>query len=149
MEGRALRLSGGTPAPDPLETLRAIPDAHERLMWITSFGQRAAALTGAERVPAHRVPGCVSAVWLVDDSTAAACRFRGDAEAPILRGLVAVVCARAGGQPPAQVAGETTDLVAALGLERHLSPTRTEGLRALQAHLRVLAARHVPPLPPA
>jgi cysteine desulfuration protein SufE len=128
--------------PDPLEALRAISDAHERLTWVTEHGRRASPLAPHERVPANRVPGCVSAVWLVDDSRDGMCHFRGDAEAPVLRGLVALVCDRAKGRPALEVAADARDVVAALEFERHLSPTRTQGLRVLQAHVRARAAAH-------
>jgi len=133
---------------DPLPALQALPDAHERLMWLTDRGRSAPALAAMERVPAHRVPGCASAVWLVDESAGGICRFRGDAEAPILRGLVALICDRAQGRPAAAVAADPTDVVSALGFERHLSPTRVHGLRALQAHVRARAAAHAADLRP-
>jgi cysteine desulfuration protein SufE len=133
-----------TPHADPLEALRAIPDAHERLMWLTDHGRRAAPLAAQEHAPVNRVPGCVSAVWLVDDSSGGVCRFRGDAEAPILRGLVALICERANGRPANEVVADATDVVTALEFERHLSPTRTQGLRALQAHVRARARTHAP-----
>jgi cysteine desulfuration protein SufE len=130
-----------TPRVDPLDALRAIPDAHERLMWLTERA-RATTLTAAERVPANRVPGCVSAVWLVDDSRDGICHFRGDAEAPILRGLVALICNRSSGRPAIEVEGDHTDVVVTLELQRHLTPTRAQGLRALQTYVRTRAAIH-------
>src|SRR5690349_7246503 len=99
---------------NPLDVLRAIPDPHERLMWLTDRGRSAPALAAHERVPANRVPGCVSAVWLVDESRGGRCAFRGDAEAPILRGLVSLICERASGRAAADVAHDATDIVAAL-----------------------------------
>jgi cysteine desulfuration protein SufE len=130
------------PWADPLEELAAIPDPQERLGWIVERGRRTAALPPEARTPAHRVPGCVSAVWILDECDSTACRFRGDAEAPILRGLTALVCSRAEGRRPVDVAADTIDIISALGLERHLTPTRVNGLRALQAHVRRLAALH-------
>ncbi len=130
--------------PDPLDDLQAIPDPQERLLWITERGRRAPPVAAAERTPAHRVPGCVSAVWLIDESTGARCRFRGDAEAPVLRGLVALVCQRAEDRPPAEVAADATDIVTSLQLDRHLTPSRVKGLRALQARVRDLASSHSP-----
>lgn len=129
-----------TSAPDLLESLRTLPDAHERLMWITERGRALPPLSPAERTTAHRVPGCVSAVWLIDDSRDGLCAFRGDAEAPVLRGLVALLCVRANGRTPAEVAADPTDVIVALELQRHLSPTRAHGVRALQAHIRARAA---------
>jgi cysteine desulfuration protein SufE len=132
--------SGPEARPDPIEELAAIPDPQERLGWIVDRGRRAPVLPVDLRTAAHRVPGCVSAVWLVDESQAGTCRFRADAEAPILRGLAALICERANGRPAAEVAADETDLLAAIKLDRHLTPTRANGLRMLQAHLRRLAA---------
>ena len=129
---------------DPITEIARLPDPQERLAWIADRGRRAPPLRPDERVPAHRVPGCTSAVWLVDDSDASTCRFRGDAEAPILRGLTVLICARASGRPPTEVATDTTDVIAALGLERYITPTRLNGLQQLQRHIRTCAQRHVP-----
>lgn len=130
---------------DPITEIARIPDPQERLVWITERGRRAPSLPHIARVPAHRVPGCTSAVWLLDESSTTVCRFLGDAEAPVLKGLTTLICQRASGRPPAEVAQDSTDAIAALGLERHLTPTRLHGLRQLQAHIRACAARHVAP----
>ncbi|BET69070.1 SufE family protein [Opitutales bacterium ASA1] len=128
---------------DPLEELALLPDPQERLLWITDRGRRAPGLAPEERTPDRRVPGCVSPVWIVDASTPATCSFRCDADAPIVRGLAALVCRRASGRTPREVAGDSIDIVATLELARHLTPTRVNGLRALQEFVRRCAARHV------
>lgn len=133
---------------DLLQKLRSIPDAHERIMWLTEHGRRTKPLAVHERVPANRVPGCKSAVWLVDDSRDGRCFFRGEAEAAVLRGLVMLICDHTNARFAADVAVDTTDIVATLELERHLSPTRTLGLRALQAHVRMRASIHAAPHSP-
>ena len=138
-------LSNASSHSDPLDDLEIVPDPQERLLWITERGRRATTFTAAERLPAHRVPGCVSAVWLIDELSNTQCRFRGDAEAPVLRGLVALLCRRVSGRSVAEVATDATDIVSRLQLERHLTPTRVNGLRAFQAHLRRLAASHLGP----
>ena len=137
-----------TPA-DPIAEIALIPDPQERLGWIAERGRRAPSLTPAARVPAHRVPGCTSAVWLVDESSTAVCQFSGDAEAPILKGLTVLICARASGRAPADVAADATDVGVALGLERFITPTRLNGLRQLQHHIRTCARKHAAPPPPA
>lgn len=129
---------------DPIAEIARLPDPQERLAWIADRGRRAPVLSPDERVPATRVPGCTSAVWLVDDSDAITCRFRGDAEAPILRGLTVLICGRASGRSPAEVAADETDVIVALGLERYITPTRLNGLRQLQRHIRACARRHLP-----
>jgi cysteine desulfuration protein SufE len=129
------------PPLDPLDDLRGLPDAAERLMWLVERGRHAPVLEPAERVLANRVEGCVSAVWLVGETRDGVCTFRGDAEAPVLRGIVALICTRASGKMAAAVAADTTDVVTALELERHLTPTRVRGLRALQTQVRRIAAQ--------
>lgn len=126
---------------DPLDEIALLPDPQERLAWIVDHGRRSAALPLEARVPAHRVPGCTSAVWVLDASTPDACRFHGDAEAPTLRGFAVLLCARASGRPAVDVAADETDAIAVLGLERFITPTRLHGLRQLQNHLRACARR--------
>lgn len=135
------------PPADPLAEIALIPDPQERLGWIAERGRRAEALPPDARVPAHRVPGCTSAVWLVDDSAGGICQFRGDAEAPILKGLTVLICARASGRAATDVAADATDVVVALGLERYITPTRLNGLRQLQKHIRACASRHAASAP--
>jgi cysteine desulfuration protein SufE len=135
-------MSAVPPRRDPLDDLAALPDPQERLAWLTERGRKLAPLPASARTEAHRVPGCASRVWLVDETRAGVCHFCGDAEAPVLRGLVALVCARAEDRPASEVARDTTDVVTALQLERHLTPTRTHGLREFQNHLRRAACAH-------
>lgn len=130
---------------DPAADLLALPDAQERLYWITERGRRLPEFSIAERSPQNRIPGCVSSVWMIDESSADACHFRGYAEASILRGLVALLCRRSEGRAPSLVAEDVTDLVSALQLERHLTPTRVNGVRALQKWIRDRARVHAHP----
>lgn len=126
---------------DPLEDLAIIPDPQERLSWIVDKGKSLPVFESTDRIDAYRVPGCVSRVWLVDDSRSDICHFRADAEAPVLRGLIAVILSRTNGRAASEVAADTTDVIAALEIERHLTPTRVNGLRSLQSHIRQLASR--------
>lgn len=126
---------------DPLEDLAIIPDPQERLSWVVEKGKKLPVFEGTDRDEAYRVPGCVSRVWLVDESQDSICRFRGDAEAPVLRGLIALILGRTNGRPASEVAADETDVINALEIERHLTPTRVNGLRSLQAHIRTLASR--------
>lgn len=116
-------------------------------MWITERGRRLPSFAEEERNDKNRVPGCVSAVWLIEESRAGQCAFRGDAEAPVLRGLVRLICERVNGRTCDDVARDETDVVTALALERQLTPTRVHGLRSLQAFIRDRARAHTNPEP--
>jgi cysteine desulfuration protein SufE len=95
----------------------------------------------ALKVPATKVEGCASQVWIVPRIQSGRFDFAGDSDALIVRGLIAVLHAYYAGRTPAEVA--TLDVHAALarlGLDEHLSAQRSNGLRAMVARLRMAGA---------
>lgn len=123
--------------------LRAIEDAHERLAAITSRGKKWPSPTDAERTDAALVPGCSSRVWLVGEMSDGVCRFRMDADSPLVKGLAALLCELYDGAPAAEIVALEPDLVAGLGLDRMLSPTRLNGFANIRAAIRRFAEANV------
>ena len=112
------------------------------------LGKAMEPLEEAFRVPATKVEGCASQVWIVPvvDGQGAAARFdfKGDSDAMIVRGLIAVLRALYGGV----TVDEVTRIDAAaelgrLGLNDHLSAQRSNGLRAMVERIRGVAAQTV------
>lgn len=126
-----------------LADLLLIEDPQERLASIVDRARSRLAVSRQEHIDAHRVPGCVSPVWLIGDFAAGRCRFRSDAESPMVRGLVALLCDLYSGGTPEEVLATEPALLEQLGLLRTLSPTRLNGLRSVRACIRDFAARHV------
>ncbi|MEM7615959.1 MAG: SufE family protein, partial [Pseudomonadota bacterium] len=100
----------------------------------------------ALRVPATKVDGCASQVWIVPkisgDGATATVSFDGDSDAMIVRGLIAVLRALYSGR----TAGEVMKIdapaeMARLGLDQHLSAQRSNGLRAMIERIRTIATR--------
>lgn len=120
--------------------LRAIEDAHERLAAITNRGRKWPA--PVEPTDAALVPGCSSRVWLVGELREGVCRFRMDADSPLVKGLAALLCELYDGAPPAEVAATEPELIAQLGLDRMLSPTRLHGFASIRAAIRRFAEQH-------
>jgi cysteine desulfuration protein SufE len=122
------------------EDFAVLPDNQERLSAVVERARRLPPLSAAERTAAHRVAGCVSVVWLVgerrDDGT---CRFRSDAESPLVRGLVAFVADFFSAAPAGEIAASDLDPLETLGLAADLSPTRRNGLAAVRAAIRAFA----------
>ena len=116
-----------------------LDDPQERLALVVERAKNIPALAAAERTAAHRVRGCVSIVWLVSAVHEGRCVFRSDAESPVVRGLVALLCEFYSGFPPAVIAASDADPLEALGLLRNLSPTRRNGLAAARAAIRAFA----------
>src|SRR4051812_9216983 len=107
-----------------IDRLGLIEDAHERLAAITARGEKWRAPSDDERVEDHRVPGCASRVWLIGEVQDERCRWRMDADSPLVKGLVALLCEITEGAAPAEVVDFEPEIVSALGLDRSLSPTR-------------------------
>lgn len=122
-----------------VEDLAVLDDPQERLGLIVDRAKRTPPLPAADRSDANRVRGCVSVVWLVGEVREGNCIFRSDAESPVVRGLVAVLCEFFTGFAPGLIAESTVDPLDTLGVTRNLSPTRRNGLDAARARIRELA----------
>jgi cysteine desulfuration protein SufE len=126
------------------EDFALLDDWEDRYRYVIELGKAMPPLEDALKVPATKVEGCASQVWLVPDITGAGpgarFDFRGDSDAMIVRGLIAVLRALYGGLDPAAVIGTDVQAqLARLGLDQHLSSQRSNGLRAMVARLRAAA----------
>jgi len=121
-----------------------IEDAQERLGAIVSRGKKWPALTNDEKTDAHRVRGCVSQVWIVGKREGDRCRFRMDADSPLVKGLVAVHCELYDGETAEEIATTEPAWIEALGFESRLSPTRLNGLASVRAAIRAFAEANSP-----
>ena len=117
-----------------------IGDAHERLAAIVASGQRWPVVADSERTDSCRVPGCVSAVWLSGAVENGRCHFQISAASSVVKGLAALLAALYEGETPAAIVAWEPGLVAALGLDRQLSPTRLHGLAHIRRAIRDFAA---------
>lgn len=123
-----------------IDDLLFIEDTHERLTAIVERTKSRRAVAPEERVDAHRVPGCVSLVWVIGEVRDRRCWFRSDADSPVVRGLVALLCDLYSDFPADEITGCEPVLLERLDLLRTLSPTRVNGLRSVQACIRQFAA---------
>ena len=117
-----------------------IEDAHERLAAIVARGPRWPEVVADERTDGRRVAGCVSAVWLAGSVENGRCHFRVTAASALVKGLAALVAELYDGETPAAVVAWEPGLLAALGLDRQLSPTRLHGLAHNRRAIRAFAA---------
>lgn len=132
-----------TPAFEEIvDTFAFIDDWEDRYRHLIELGRAMPPLDEALKVPALKVEGCASQVWLHPRITGDRFDFAGDSDAMIVRGLIAVLHALYSGVPCAQVAGiDAQAELARLGLDEHLSAQRSNGVRAMVDRIRLLAAR--------
>lgn len=124
-----------------MEELGLLPDPQERLALVVERAARVPPLPPAGRTEANRVRGCISVVWIAPELEGGRCRFHGDAESPLVRGLVVLLCEFFSGATAGEIAATALDPLEATGLSRQLSPTRRNGLASARATIVAWAAR--------
>src|SRR3954471_9359091 len=120
------------------EEFDVLGDWEERYRYVIDLGRELAPLTDAERSDANKVRGCASQVWLVTEPQAdGALQFRGDSDAHIVRGLIAILLRLYSGRTPAEITGFDAEAAfATLGLKGALSQQRSNGLASMVARIR-------------
>ena len=125
---------------DIAETFEFLDDWEDRYRHVIELGKSMDPLDDAFKVPATMVLGCASQVWLVPAPEGGTYHFRGDSDAMIVRGLIAVLHALYDGAPVAEVPKiDAGGELARLGLNDHLSAQRSNGLRAMVERIRETA----------
>lgn len=129
------------PSPETIfEDLAFFDDWEDRYKYIIDLGAALPAFDPALRTSERLVKGCQSDVWLEVSKCGERLRFAVDSDAHIVRGLLAIVMAAYNDKTPAEILAFDVDAYfRQLDLERHLSPTRGNGLRAIVGKIRALA----------
>jgi cysteine desulfuration protein SufE len=123
-----------------LETFSTSLSWEQRARLLMQWGDRLPVMADEEKTDEHLVDGCESKVWLLADVIDGHWQFRAASDARLIRGLVALLLARVNGllaQDLEQV--DLPDWFNQLGLSRHLSPSRSNGLNAVLQKMRQLA----------
>lgn len=118
--------------------LNLIHDSHERLAAIVSRAAKPS-LPESEKCDRLLVPGCVSRVWLAGSCEGGLCRFRCDADSPLVRGLAGLLCDLYSGASCAEIAAVEPRVWEQCGFTKVLSPTRLNGLAAVRRRIVELA----------
>ena len=110
----------------------------ERYRYVIELGKALAPLTDAERSVANKVRGCASQVWLVTEPDAdGTLKFRGDSDAHIVRGLIAILLRLYSARSSAEIlAFDVRAAFQTLGLSGALSAQRSNGLASMVARVR-------------
>lgn len=117
-------------------------DWEERFRYVLELGKSLAPLSDAERNDANKVRGCASQVWLVSERAPdGRLRFRGDSDAHLVRGLIAILLRLYSDRTPAEIlAIDAKGAVEQLGLPGALSTQRSNGLFSMVERIRKIAA---------
>ena len=129
---------------DLIDGFELLDDWEERYRYLIELGRRCD-LPDSDKVPANKVEGCVSQVWLTSDvrpGNPPVLDFHVDSDAHIVRGLLALLMlAYSGKTAPEILAFDVDDVFERLELGSHLSPNRRNGFFAVTQHIRAHAQR--------
>lgn len=131
-----------TPAFEEIaETFDFLDDWEDRYRHVIELGKAMPALPDEFKVPALKVEGCASQVWLRPVVKDGRFDFQGDSDAMIVRGLIAILHALYSGVPVDEIAAvDAPAELGRLGLNDHLSAQRSNGVRAMVERIRAVAA---------
>ncbi|MBU2957451.1 SufE family protein [Paracoccus sp. 1_MG-2023] len=123
------------------ENFDFLDDWEDRYRHVIELGKAMPPLDPALQVPANKVDGCASQVWIHPQIAEGRFDFHGESDALIVRGLIAVLHALYSGVPVGQVRDiDAQAELSRLGLDEHLSAQRSNGLRAMVERIRLLSA---------
>ncbi|MEP2704568.1 MAG: SufE family protein [Roseibium sp.] len=132
---------------DILETFDFLDDWEDRYKYLIDLGKELPEFPDAERNDINKVRGCVSQVWLIttindEAGGAPVLTFRGDSDALIVQGLVAIAMAIFSGKNAEEILKtDVESIFNTLGLQEHLTPQRSNGLKSMVGRIRTDAER--------
>lgn len=133
------------PASALIDDFGLFDDWEDRYAHLIALGKALPPMADEERIPANKVSGCTSQVWLVLEPASAApdtLSLRADSDSHIVKGLAAILHQLYNNRPIMGASDyDPLPLFAQIGLDEHLSPQRAGGLRAMIDRIRADAKR--------
>jgi cysteine desulfuration protein SufE len=125
---------------DIAEEFAFFSDWTERYQYLIDLGKQLPSFPDEWKAEEHRVHGCQSMVWLVPSGDASQMHFDATSDSAIVSGLIALVLRVYSDRPAAEIVATEPEFIQQIGLAKHLSPTRSNGLAAMLAKLKAYAA---------
>lgn len=123
------------------EDFSVIDEWEDRYRYVIELGRALPPLAEEERIPANKVQGCASQVWIAahEEKTASEPRlsFTGDSDALIVKGLIAIIFRLFSGRPASEILATDAGVVLdELGLREHLTPQRSNGVASMVTRIK-------------
>ena len=111
-------------------------DWTERYQYLIDLGRKLPAFPDAQKTGEHKVHGCQSQVWLLPGGDAHRLDFQAISDSAIVSGLIALLLRVYAGRSATEILATEPHFIEAIGLAKHLSPTRSNGLTAMLATIK-------------
>lgn len=127
---------------DIIEEFSVYTDWMDKYGYLIELGNELQDLDVKEKTDQNLIKGCQSRVWLVAELENGKINFRGESDAVIVKGLVALLLRVVSGRTPDELIENELHFIDDLGLKQHLSPTRSNGLLAMVKQIRLYAVAY-------
>jgi len=125
-----------------VEEFSVFTDWMDKYSYLIEIGNELQNLDPKEKTDQFLIKGCQSRVWLVAEIKDGKIIFRGESDAVIVKGLVALLLRVVSGRTPKELLDNDLHFIDDLGLKQHLSPTRSNGLLAMVKQIRLYAVAY-------
>ncbi len=123
------------------EDFAVIDEWEDRYRYVIELGRAMPPLAEAERIPANKVQGCASQVWIAahqeKNGSEPRLSFTGDSDALIVKGLIAIIFRLFSGKAASEIlAIDAGAILDELGLREHLTPQRSNGVASMVTRIK-------------
>ena len=125
-----------------IEEFSMYEDWMDKYAYLIELGNDLEELDAKDKNDQNIIKGCQSRVWLVADLKDGKIEFKGESDAVIVKGLVALLLRVVSGRTPKELLETDLHFIDDLGLKQHLSPTRSNGLLAMVKQIRLYAVAY-------
>jgi cysteine desulfuration protein SufE len=125
-----------------IEEFSVYEDWMDKYGYLIELGNELKDLDPKDKIDQFLIKGCQSRVWLVSDLVNGKIVFRGESDAVIVKGLVALLLRVVSGRTPEELLNNELFFVDAIGLKQHLSPTRSNGLLSMIKQIKLYAVAY-------
>lgn len=122
-----------------IKEFKVLGDWQERYKHIIKLGQKLAPLEEEHKKDENLVRGCQSQVWLIAELQDGKVIFKADSDAAITKGLVALMVRFYSGEDPDTIMTTKPEFIEKIGMQEHLSPTRSNGLVSMVKQMKIYA----------
>ena len=127
---------------DIIEEFSVYSDWMDKYGYLIELGNELEELDPKDKTDQNLIKGCQSRVWLVAELKDGKIYLRGENDAVIVKGLVALLLRVVSGRTPDELIDNNLHFIDDLGLKQHLSPTRSNGLLAMVKQIRLYAVAY-------
>ncbi len=126
-----------------LEDFSMFSDWNDKYNYIMDMGNELPQIPQEHKNPETKVEGCQSASWLEVENKDGKLFYKGDSESILGKGVIGMLLNLLNGQTPQEIADYDFNIVHAIDLPNHLSPTRKMGLESVMKRIKELAQQNL------